>query len=949
MKFYFNKKTIVITAAVFCFLVVLSCVPRHPIVLTGNAIQTDPAINFGTLPNGFQYLLMQNSVPDDRVFIYLNIFAGSLNETEEQQGVAHYLEHMLFNGSTHFKPGKLVEYLQSIGMEFGSDANAYTNFYNTIYNLSLPGGNEKYLNDAFLVIEDYAQGASLLDSEIDRERGIILAEKRERDSVSYRTFQKTLEFELPDSLFTKRFPIGADSVVHQADQKLLKSYYDKWYRPDNMALIVVGDFEAKTAEKLIQERFSRLTTRSLSCDSFPSIHWKEHEKIKAFYHYEPEAGSTTVKLQTLVWKKFEPETIESLKLKTLIELSNLMLQQRLVKMVNDQTGGFSDVSVFSGSFLHNVDMSVINASCEPGKWQETLSQIESSLRQGLMFGFEKNELNRVKAEYLSDLEMEANQEGTQKSPNIAKNILSAINKKEMLLSAKQRKDILEPYINSISLEDATNTLIKCWPKEPRLVIVTGNAELGTQKPVEKILDTYQKSSLSKVEKYIESELKKFPYLDLPELETPLIKKREDNVQGIGVTTIDFNNNVRLNLKRTGYKKNEILFKVCFGEGKKSEPESKPGLSYISEFVVNKSGLGQLNIDQMEEALAGHNINIDFSINEDHFSFSGSCGPEDTEILFQLIYHHLKDPGFRNKALDLSKIHYQQMYNSLLRTPEGIMQTKGDLFLGGNDSTFGLPEPETIEQYSLNDVITWLSPYLNYAPFEVSLAGDFDTDKIISVAGKNLGTLKKRENEGNKKTSLKQIKFPKGEQLNLAIDTKIEAGVVHVAFLTDDYWDIAQTRRLSLLSKIFSEKLRLLVREELSESYSPFVYNDPSLIFDHYGVLHVMVNVKPDKHEYVYQKIVDVINLLTSERVSEKEMNNVLKPVLNHLEVYTKTNEYWLNSVMTNSYTYPQKFEWAKNITEDYSLVTNEELFLLAKKYLQIKKSAFIKIKSIQSQ
>lgn len=949
MIFSLNKKAIVVNTVAFCFLLIVSCAPRHLVISTGNGIQTDPAIISGILPNGFQYLLMENPVPDDRVFIYLNIFAGSLNETDEQQGVAHYLEHMLFNGSKHFKPGELIEYFQTIGMEFGSDANAHTGFFNTVYNLSLPGGDQKHLEDAFTVIEDYAEGASLLDSEIDRERGIILAEKRERDSVSYRTFKKNLEFKLPQSLLNQRYAIGIDSVIRQADQKLLKAYYDRWYRPDNMALIIVGDFDVKNVKKLIIERFSKLSIHTLNFNPLPSIRWKEHKKTNAFYHYEPEAGSTSVTLETLSWKEFEPETLETLKSEVLMEISNSMLQNRLLKMVNNQTGGFSDVSVFSGSFLQNVSISSIHAVCEPEKWQETLTHIESALRQGVSYGFEKNELDRAKAEFLSALELEVSRSETQKSPDIAGQILTAINQKGMLISAKQRKDILEPYINSISLKDTKDILTKLWPNDPRLITLTGNASLHADDPAIEILDVYKKSSLEQISQYSQSESKAFPYLVIPDASTALIKKREENVRGLGITTVDFKNNVRLNLKPTDYKKNEVLFKVCFGEGKKSEPYIKPGLSYVSESVINKSGLGQLNADQMEEALSSRKININFDISENYFSFSGSSDPEEIELLFQLIYHYLKDPGFRKEALDLSKIHYQQMYDTLLRKPEGIMQIKGDLFLAGNDSRFGLPEPSKVDQYSLKDVMDWLIPYFKNSPVEVSIIGDIDIDKIIPLAHNYIGTLSKREDGINIKPYLEQINFPEGELLDLKIETKIEAGVVHVAFLTDDFMDITQTRRLLILSKVFSEKLRLLIREELGETYSPYVYNDPSLVFDHYGILHVIVNAKPEKHEFVYQKIVEIINLLTLEMISEKDMNNALKPFINHLEVYVKTNEYWLNSVMANSYIYPQKFEWAGNLMDDYNSITAEDLFLLSKKYLQIKKRALIRIKSIQRQ
>jgi zinc protease len=940
-----NIKAIAVKAAVFCFLLIVSCAPRHPFVPIGNGIQTDPALVSGTLSNGFQYLLMENPVPDDRVYIYLTLFSGSLHETEEQQGIAHFLEHMLFNGSKHFKPGELIAYFQSIGMEFGADANAQTGFFNTMYNLSLPNGDQHHLEKAFTVIQDYAEGASLLENEILREKGIILAEKRERDSVSFRTFKKTLEFELPGSLFAQRFPIGLESVIQKADQKLLKSYYDKWYRPDNMALVMVGDVDMKTVEPMIRDRFSSLFPRSSGIPDPPSTQWKEHEKTKAFHHYEPEAGSTHVTIETLGRKPFEPETPETLKAEILTQISHTMLENRLIKQARDQTGGFSDVSVYSGTMLNHVSISAVHAACEPEKWKQALGDMERALRQGSTFGFEKNELDRVKAEFLSDLEREVDQWDTQKSEDIADRLLAGINGKKMLLSARQRKDILEPYIRSISLKDAHDRLIQLWPKDPRLIIVTGNASLDTDDPGAEILDTYEKAGLQEIEKYRQSESKSFPYLEIPESAAGGIKSREDNVRDLGITTLELNNKVLLNLKSTDYQENEILFKVCFGQGRKSEPLSKPGLSFVAESVIQKSGLGQLNADQMEEALAGRKININFDVNDNNFSFSGSADPKETELLFQLIYHYLNDPGFRDETLERTNIQYQQMYAGLLRKPEGIMRIKGNPFLANNDPGFGLPEPPRMRGYSVKDIREWLEPYFKGAPLEISLIGDMDMEKVISLADHYLGALPRREDKIPGPDHSRPIGFPQGGQLDLKIDTKIESGVVHAAFLTDDFWDIAQTRRLTLLSKVFSEKLRLLIREELGETYSPYVYNEPSMIFDDYGILHIVVEAKQEKHELVYEKITDIIRELTSERISRQDLDTALGPVINHLKIYVETNEYWLNSVMADSYRYPQKLDWAKDLIKDYTAITAEELFLLAKKYLKIENRALIRIQS----
>ncbi|MBU8911647.1 MAG: insulinase family protein [Desulfobacterales bacterium] len=942
-----KNSTIAFRVAVLGLLLLFSCAPKHPIIIFNNGIQADPAVVYGILPNGFQYILMENSIPEGRVNIHLNVFAGSMHETNEQQGVAHYLEHMLFNGSEHFKPGELIQYFQSIGMDFGADANARTSFFNTIYDLSLPSADQKHMDEAFVVIQDYAEGALLLEAEVDRERGIILAEKRQRDSVSYRTFKKSLKFELPDSLFNQRFPIGTDDVIKKADRKLLKAYYDQWYRPDNMVLIAVGDFDVKTVQPMIIQRFSRLKPRTFFPKNPLPISWKEHQGIKTFYHYEPEAGSTDITIETISRIPFETQTLDTIKKRTLNNMANSMMQNRLSRMVTKQTADFSESSVFSGSFLHHISLSAISATCEPDKWEKGLHQIENTLRQGLEYGFTKKELDRVKADFISFLEKELSQAESRKSPDLSRKILSTINKKGLFLSPEQRKDFLGPYIESVSLQDVHEALKESWAKDHRLVLVTGNADINAKEPEAAILDVYQKSFINKVSRYEGFESKKFPYLELPSAKAG-IKTRENNVKNLGITTIDFHNNVRLNLKKTDYKQNEFQFKVCFGEGKKSEPVSKPGLAFVSEGVFRASGLGNLDMDQLEEALAGHKVNIEFGINENYFSLSGSGDPKEAELIFQLIYHYFNDPGYRDEALNLTKIRYKQRYDNLIRTPEGIMQIKGELFLAGNDSRFGLPGPETINHYTLNDIQNWLTPYFQNSTVEVSVAGDFDLENMISIASKYMGTFKKRKKVSKELNKPGKIYFPEGEQVELKIETKINTGVVRVAFPTDDFWDIMQTRRLSILSRIFSERLRIIIREELGETYSPYVYNSPSRSFNDYGIMHVVVNVKPESHKFIYHKIKEIIYSLNTKGISKKETNLALKPVLSHLKVIRKTNSYWLNSVMANSLTYPQKFDWANNMVTGYNTITNDDLMLLVKKYLNIDASALIVIKSENS-
>ncbi len=247
----------------------------------------DPSLLRGRLANGFRYIIKQHQEPPDRVAMYLAVQAGSLNESEEQRGLAHFLEHMVFNGSTNFPPGSLISYFQSLGMAFGADTNARTSHDQTVYNIFLPSGSPEDLDSGFLVMADYARGALLLDTEIDRERGVIFAEKRGRDSAGYRTRVAKTDFIFRGTKYPERMPIGTEKTLAEADHDRLKAYYDAWYRPDNMILVVVGDMNPQLTKRLVEKHFAGLTTDGPrpECPDFGRL---SHQGTETFYHYEPE-------------------------------------------------------------------------------------------------------------------------------------------------------------------------------------------------------------------------------------------------------------------------------------------------------------------------------------------------------------------------------------------------------------------------------------------------------------------------------------------------------------------------------------------------------------------------------------------------------------------------------------------------------------------------------------
>jgi zinc protease len=908
---------------------------------------SDPALVSGRLDNGFQYFIMENTTPKDRVSVHLKVFAGSVHEKDEEQGVAHFLEHMVFNGSENFKPGELIRYFQSIGMDFGADANARTGFFSTIYDLDLPKGDRKHLTDAFVVLKDYAGGALLPESEVDRERGVILAEKRERDSVSFRTFKKELAFELPGSILANRLPIGTEPVIKATDRDLLKGFYDRWYRPDNLALVIVGDVDADMAESLVKERFATLTNRSDLPLNIPDISWSPQSGLRVFYHHEPEAGSTDITIERVVYKSFETETLNTIRDSVILTVGNMIFQNRLSRMIREQTAFFTSASVYSGTYLKHMNMTALQASCDPDQWAPALSQMDTVLRQALDFGFLPRELERVKADAIAALESDVAGASTRKSQDIAGDLLHAMNRGELFLSPSQLRDLLVPHIRTLSLDTVNGFFKASWAKDQRMVLVSGNAEIGTHSDgigaagnssEGTITRVYTDSNALEVLPYQLAEQKKFPYLKLPETRAKITAIRDD-VNGLGIRQVDFDNQVRLNLKPTDFKKGEISFRAVFGGGKGALPETLYGMSHLVESAVDQSGFGAMDTDQLDAALAGKEVGIGFSISDTCFVIRGTASPKEAELVFQLLYTYFNDPGFRESGLALSKTRYRQQYEELIRTPEGIMAAEGSRFLAGGDPRFGLAAPVQIKNVTMGEVEKWLRPVFAGAPLEVSIVGDLDAEQMTALAKTYLGALGKRATPEKVYPIAEGPLFPAGQKRVFNLDTRLDKAVVRISYPTDDAWNVIKTRQMSMLSQVLSERLRLRVREKLGASYSPYMYNSASRIYEGYGVMTAVVNLAPDAADTIAEEVKTLIDELLRDGVTDEELALVKKPLLNHLSVMRRNNNYWLVSVMGDSFRHPERLNWATHIVAGYENVTGADLTDLARTYLKNENSA----------
>jgi zinc protease len=896
----------------------------------------DPALIFGRLDNGFRYILLKNQEPKGRVGIYLDVQTGSLYETEEQRGIAHFLEHMVFNGSTNFPPGALVDYFQSIGMSFGGDTNAHTGFDETVYHILLPGASREELDKGLMVMADYGRGALLSAQEIERERGVILSEKRARDSVEYRSHEAGLAFEMRGSLIPERMPIGILTTLQKADHGIMKSYYDAWYRPEKMILVMVGDFDPASVEPLVRARFQSIPAGGPmpSCPEWGQV---VHTGTEFFYHHEPEMGFTDVTLET-VWNEREGNDSLARQGRDIREMAAArIVQYRLEQLVEKKESPLTKGGSHSGIFLGRIGYGVISAKSDPGKWQSALGAIEQVLRQALEYGFTAQELERVQKEMLSELDSAVLTVATRDSQEVATQIIRNINNNKVVMSPQQEKDVLTPLIKDMTVQNVHAGFQEIWKHPARLVMVTGNAMIAGNDAEAQIKKAYELAAAQKVTPPLAGTALVFPYLHLAgDKEKGLAQELSlPEVQG---ERLVFAHGLVINLKPTIFQKNEVQIAAHFGLGKQSEPFA--GLALLTEQVVNDSGTGQLTKSERDQVLAGSTVKLRFKVGEASFSWMGEAVTQDLELLFQMLQAQLGDPGVRDDAYKKAMQSFEQMYGQMASDVSGAMQLSGESFLAGGNTTFGLPPWSEFAALTPEQIRAWVVPAIVSGSLEVSVVGDFDLKQARELARKYLAPLPPREQD---KIIPTQLHFPAGKTKRLTAPTSIDKAMLVVAWPTADFWDIERTRRLYLLTEVFSDRLRKVIREKLGATYSPQVMNQPSRVYPGYGVLRAQLIVAPDQVEAVSREVLQVAGDLWKSGVTAEELARAKPPMLTSLKDMVRTNGYWLHSVLALSSRHPQQLQWPATILSGFESVTREQLTALAQEYLDPAKAAQVMV------
>jgi zinc protease len=890
-------------------------------------LKPDPSVVYGRLDNGMRYVLKANDTPKGRVSLRLLVAAGSLMETEDQRGLAHFLEHMAFKGSQNMPAGDLVQYLQRLGMAFGADTNARTSFEETVYQLELPSNDAGLVGKSLMVMRETAARLLIPAAELDRERGVILSEKRLRDTPEYRATVSNLEFLLPDSLIPRRFPIGLEAVIETAPRQRMVDFYRTWYRPERITLVVVGAVDPAALVGWIKEHFDSMPATTPRPN--PDIGTIAPRAAAARLFSDPD-GQTHVSLESARYADPGADTRASRERDTALYIANGVVSRRLASLALQSGASFINGSAQFSDLLRFARIASLEMQCKPDQWQPALATAEQELRRALTYGFTAAELEEQKKNLLSLFEQQAKGAATRESPELANDLVEHLSEFNVFTDPAYDLAELQRVLPGITGERAVQALRDLWHAGGGpLVFVSGPITL--ERPEAEILQVLESSRAQPVTAPTEGAAQTFAYTDFG-TPTPLVDRKVASV--LDVIQARFGNNVRLNLKPTKFEANSILVSIRFGGGRLALPRDKPGLKLLAEQAFISAGLEQHSFDELNRITTGRNIGLDLNVDDDAFVFSGQTTPDDLLLQLQVMAAYLTAPGYRPEALDRFRQSLGPLYLNLTRTPGGVMQSQVARYIHDGNPRFGYPERDEVAARTFEELKAWLSAPLATSYLEISLVGDFDADAALQAVASTFGSLPTRDAAKPPYTAERQVRFPAQRQLKVfnfeARDPKAYAVVY---WPTTDFSHVSEVRRLFVLAKALEGRVLERIRVQEGHSYTAQSANVPSQAFPGYGVLYALVDATPDKATELVGEIRDIGARVAREGVTEDELERARNPVVSTLKKLLMDNHYLLSAIVSGSQEQPERLTRATTSLPELQGLTVADLNEVARKYL----------------
>jgi len=898
----------------------------------------DPEAVVGTLPNGLRYYVRPNAKPARRAELRLVVKAGSALEDDDQRGLAHFVEHMMFEGTRHFPGDSINDFLAQLGLSIGADANAQTGYDDTQYTLRVPTDVPGVLDRALLVLEDWAQAAALPQEGIERQRPIVLAEWRMNLGAGERMGERIRSAQLQGSRYVDRRPIGDPTVIERAPREALQRFYRDWYRPDLMAVIVVGDVDRDATVKMIRDHFGPLKS-PLGERPRPVFDVPEHDATRYAFVTDKETTSTVVQLSNLRPAR-DQGTVGGYRHIMRDQLFAAMLSARLDELSQSANPPFlraaADRSLFPAPKTR--DEAVMQALVANDGVSRGLDALVTELQRVTRFGFTPGELDRAKQARMLGYERAVTESPDRESASRADEYTRNFLQNEALPTIWQELAFHRRFLPEVTLAEMNALAAEWFPERNRLVIVSGPEAAGVTLPTEAALDAVMKAASAKrLDAYVDAAAGK-TLLPSPPAKGSIVKTTD---RGNGVTELTLSNGVTVVLKPTTLKADQILFRATAAGGHSLASDADFIPARVSDTVVAASGAGEFSSTILDRMLTGKAVVVQPFINEVDEGLGGGSTPQDLETLFQLVYLRFTAPRADQDAFGALAAQAKSLLANQQASPEVVFNQTVEAALNGNNPRRAPETPGSVDRWNLaKSLAFYKARFADASRFTFIFVGSFTPDSIKPLVETYVASLPAaRQRETFRDLGIAPPTTVVEKTIQQGIAPKSQVAIV---FAGPFQYDPDHRLALRTMTMLLQSRLFDTIRQELGGTYSITATPDASRAPKPEYTVRIEWTSDPARTESLVRRVFQEIEFVKATRLGEGQMARVRDTLLREFEQNSQDNRFVLDQV-SQAYEDGDASDLAAvlNVPEQIQRLTGDAIQRAAQTYLDT--SRYVKV------
>jgi len=869
----------------------------------GSAVMpVDPSIIIGELDNGLRYFIRENPYPVGRADLRLAVKVGSLLEDDDQLGIAHFVEHMAFNGTERYEKQALIKALESFGMQFGAHINAYTSFDETVYMLTIPTDEEIIVDTAFEILEDWAGGLAFEGEEIDKERGVVIEEWRLRLGAGTRVNEIQFPILFGGSQYATRLPIGTEESLQTFTHEAARRFYEDWYRPDLMAIIAVGDFDKEEMEQRIIEGFSGLTNPD---NERPRITYDIPEHDETMFGVATDPEMQVEQVQVFHKMPIRPQGTHGSYRQTIIEnLYGSMLNRRLRELAQQPNAPFLGAGASQGIFVPTREVFMIGAAVQPGGLAAGLAALFAESARIAQQGFTQTEFDREKSSQLRSFERLYTEKATQASEGFVEEFQRAFLENESVPGIDYEWALYQRYMPEITL-DEVNAVGGSWVSgDNRVVLVTApESSADTLPSEEELLAVLDNEGDGRMDRYVDTVVNR-PLLRVVPSGGSITETKE--YPEVGVTEWTLGNGARVVLKPTDFRQDQVLFRAFSpgGTSLSSDPDHIAALTAVN--MVSASGFGSFSPREITNMMSDKVVDVSPRIEELWEGFTGVASPRDLQTLFELVYLKFNFPRADPVTFQLITDQMRAQFTSDAKSPEQVLQEETRRVITQDHFRRRSLTREIIDEMDIEKSYDfYIDRYADASDFTFVFVGNFDIATIEPLVKSYLGTLPSIDRE---ETWVDEgVHYPEG-----VIEKTVYAGLEPKSLTNiwftgvppesdeelSDAEQAARSRAMGAMATILEVRLREVLREDLGGTYGVRVSGRMSRIPHAEYSLSISFGSDPERADELVGFVDAEIEKLKESGPTTQEVANVQAQMRRSFETSSRENGYWLNRLVS---------------------------------------------------